>query len=147
MAEPAQILRWLWSGDRTSFTGADYRFDKPEGYLRADPAPPIVIGGFGPRMAGIVGKHGDGFNTQARHLQLARLADIARDEHKATRLRALQPERLRGSRARRRSHWRRGGTGKSVSTRAVIGLSALLSRTACAEVVAADLSEHKSPVF
>jgi alkanesulfonate monooxygenase SsuD/methylene tetrahydromethanopterin reductase-like flavin-dependent oxidoreductase (luciferase family) len=83
VAEAVQILRRLWSGDRASFTGAHYRLDKPEGYLRADPAPPIVIGGFGPRMAAIAGKHGDGFNTQARHPQLAELARIARGEHKA----------------------------------------------------------------
>jgi alkanesulfonate monooxygenase SsuD/methylene tetrahydromethanopterin reductase-like flavin-dependent oxidoreductase (luciferase family) len=83
VAEAAQILRRLWSGDRASFTGAHYRLDKPEGYLRTDPAPPIVIGGFGPRMAAIAGKYGDGFNTQARHPQLAQLADIARSEHKA----------------------------------------------------------------
>ena len=83
VAEAAQILRRLWSGDPASFTGAHYRLDRPEGYLRADPAPPIVIGGFGPRMAGLAGKHGDGFNTQARHPRLAELAKIARDEHKA----------------------------------------------------------------
>jgi alkanesulfonate monooxygenase SsuD/methylene tetrahydromethanopterin reductase-like flavin-dependent oxidoreductase (luciferase family) len=83
VAEAVQVLRRLWSGDRASFAGAHYRLDKPEGYLRADPAPPIVIGGFGPRMAAIAGKHGDGFNTQARHPQLAELARIARGEHEA----------------------------------------------------------------
>jgi alkanesulfonate monooxygenase SsuD/methylene tetrahydromethanopterin reductase-like flavin-dependent oxidoreductase (luciferase family) len=83
VAEAAQILRRLWSGDRASFTGSHYRLDRPTGYLRADPAPPIVIGGFGPRMAAIAGKHGDGFNTQARHPRLAELAQIARSEHKA----------------------------------------------------------------
>jgi len=83
VAEAAQILRRLWSGDRGSFAGSHYRLNKPEGYLRADPAPPIVIGGFGPRMAAIAGKHGDGFNTQARHPRLAELAQIARSEHKA----------------------------------------------------------------
>ena len=83
VVEAAQILRRLWAGDPASFTGAHYRLDRPEGYLRADPPPPIVIGGFGPRMAGIAGKHGDGFNTQARHPRLAELAQIARDEHKA----------------------------------------------------------------
>ena len=82
-AEAAQILRRLWSGDSSSFTGTHYRLDRPQGYLRADPAPPIVIGGFGPRMAAIAGKYGDGFNTQARHPQLAELARIARDEHQA----------------------------------------------------------------
>jgi len=83
VVEAAQVVRRLWSGDSTSFTGAHYRLDRPEGYLHADPAPPIVIGGFGPRMAGIAGKYGDGFNTRARHPRLAELAQIAREENKA----------------------------------------------------------------
>jgi len=82
-AEAAQILRRLWSGDSSSFTGTHYRLDRPQGYLRADPAPPIVIGGFGPRMAAVAGRYGDGFNTQARHPNLADLGRIAREEHKA----------------------------------------------------------------
>jgi alkanesulfonate monooxygenase SsuD/methylene tetrahydromethanopterin reductase-like flavin-dependent oxidoreductase (luciferase family) len=81
--EAVQILRRLWSGDSGPFTGAHYRLDRPEGYLSADPAPPIVIGGFGPRMAAIAGTHGDGFNTQAHHPRLAALAQIALDSHKA----------------------------------------------------------------
>ena len=83
VAEAAEILRRLWSGDATSFAGTHYRLDRPQGYLRADPAPPIIVGGFGPRMAAIAGKHGDGFNTQARHPQLGELARIAREQHKA----------------------------------------------------------------
>lgn len=83
VVEAAQILRRLWSGDATSFVGTHYRLDRPDGYLRSDPAPPIIIGGFGPRMAAIAGKYGDGFNTQARHPSLAELARIARAEHKA----------------------------------------------------------------
>ena len=83
VAEAAQVLRRLWSGDASSFAGTHYRLDRPAGYLRADPPPPIVIGGFGPRMAAIAGTHGDGFNTQARHPQLAELAQTARDAHKA----------------------------------------------------------------
>ena len=82
-AEAAQILRRLWSGDASSFTGTHYRLERPQGYLRADPPPPIVIGGFGPRMAAIAGRYGDGFNTQARHPNLAELGRIAREEHKA----------------------------------------------------------------
>ena len=84
VGEAAQVLRRLWSGDTTSFAGTHYRLDRPAGYLRADPPPPIVIGGFGPRMAAIAGTHGDGFNTQARHPQLADLARIARDAHAAS---------------------------------------------------------------
>ena len=84
VAEAAQVLRRLWSGDASSFAGTHYRLDRPAGYLRADPPPPIVIGGFGPRMAAIAGTHGDGFNTQARHPQLADLARIAREAHAAS---------------------------------------------------------------
>ena len=84
VGEAAQVLSRLWSGDTTSFAGTHYRLDRPAGYLRADPPPPIVIGGFGPRMAAIAGTHGDGFNTQARHPQLADLARIARDAHAAS---------------------------------------------------------------
>ena len=83
VAEAAQILRRLWAGDTSSFAGRHYRLDRPAGYLRAEPPPPIIIGGFGPRMAAIAGKHGDGFNTQARHPQLGELARIARNEHQA----------------------------------------------------------------
>jgi alkanesulfonate monooxygenase SsuD/methylene tetrahydromethanopterin reductase-like flavin-dependent oxidoreductase (luciferase family) len=63
------LMRRLWAGEA--------------GFLRPEPAPPIVVGGFGPRMAGIAGRHGDGFNTQAFHPQLADLIKRARDEHAA----------------------------------------------------------------
>ena len=41
-----------------------------------------MVGGFGPRMAGIAGRWADGFNTQARHPQLAELVRVARDAHR-----------------------------------------------------------------
>src|SRR3989454_5885920 len=84
VVEAIEVMRRLWSGDGASFAGEHYRLERPAGYLRADPPPPIVIGGFGPRMAAIAGTHGDGFNTQARHPQLADLARIARDAHAAS---------------------------------------------------------------
>ena len=67
VVEAIATLRRLWSGEH--------------GFLRPEPAPPIIVGGFGPRMAGIAGRHGDGFNTQAMHPKLADLARVARDEH------------------------------------------------------------------
>lgn len=69
VVEAIELMRRLWSGHA--------------GFLRPEPSPPIIVGGFGPRMAGIAGRHGDGFNTQAMHPKLADLARIARDEHKA----------------------------------------------------------------
>jgi alkanesulfonate monooxygenase SsuD/methylene tetrahydromethanopterin reductase-like flavin-dependent oxidoreductase (luciferase family) len=64
------LIRRLWSGE--------------EGFLRPDPPPPIVVGGFGPRMAAIAGRHGDGWNTQAFHPRLGELVRIAREEHAAS---------------------------------------------------------------
>ena len=83
VVEAIEVMRRLWSGDGASFAGEHYRLERPSGYLRADPSPPIVVGGFGPRMAAIAGRHGDGFNTQAFHPQLAELVRIARAEHEA----------------------------------------------------------------
>lgn len=82
VAEACQVLRRLWAGDRSDFAGAHYRLERPDGFLRPDPAPPIVVGGFGPRMAGIAGRWADGFNTPARHPQLAELVRVARDAHR-----------------------------------------------------------------
>jgi alkanesulfonate monooxygenase SsuD/methylene tetrahydromethanopterin reductase-like flavin-dependent oxidoreductase (luciferase family) len=84
VAEAIQVMRRLWAGDPSGFAGAHYRLERPTGYLRADPAPPVIVGGFGPRMAAIAGRHGDGFNTQARHPQLAELSRIAREAHAAS---------------------------------------------------------------
>jgi alkanesulfonate monooxygenase SsuD/methylene tetrahydromethanopterin reductase-like flavin-dependent oxidoreductase (luciferase family) len=42
--------------------------------------PPIIVGGFGPKMAELAGRVGDGINAPAGPL-LGRLIDIARDAH------------------------------------------------------------------
>ena len=83
VAEATEVMRRLWMGDESSFSGTYYRLDRPTGFLRPDPPPPVIIGGFGPRMAAIAGRHADGFNTQAAHPRLAELVRIARDEHAA----------------------------------------------------------------
>ena len=69
VAEAIALMRRLWSGE--------------SGFLRPDPPPPIIVGGFGPRMAAIAGRHADGFNTQALHPRLGDLVRIAREEHAA----------------------------------------------------------------
>jgi alkanesulfonate monooxygenase SsuD/methylene tetrahydromethanopterin reductase-like flavin-dependent oxidoreductase (luciferase family) len=84
VAEAIQVMRRLWAGDASGFAGAHYRLERPSGYLRADPSPPVIVGGFGPRMAAIAGRHGDGFNTQAMHPDLAGLARVAREAHAAS---------------------------------------------------------------
>jgi len=67
VVEAIELIRRLWSGHA--------------GFLKPEAPPPIIVGGFGPRMASIAGRHADGFNTQAMHPRLADLARLARDEH------------------------------------------------------------------
>jgi alkanesulfonate monooxygenase SsuD/methylene tetrahydromethanopterin reductase-like flavin-dependent oxidoreductase (luciferase family) len=67
------VLRQVWTG-RAGGVG---------GFLRPDPAPPIIVGGFGPKMAEVAGRVGDGINLQAGHPQLERLLTIARRAHAA----------------------------------------------------------------
>ena len=64
------MLREVWSGA----TGG------AAGFLRPDPMPPIIVGGFGPKMAELAGRVGDGINAPPGP-SLARLIDIARDAH------------------------------------------------------------------
>src|SRR2546425_9353892 len=70
VVEAIGIIRRLWSGE--------------SGFLRPEPPPPIIVGGFGPRMAAIAGRHADGFNTQALHPQLGELVRRARGQHTAS---------------------------------------------------------------
>jgi alkanesulfonate monooxygenase SsuD/methylene tetrahydromethanopterin reductase-like flavin-dependent oxidoreductase (luciferase family) len=53
------------------------------GFLRPDPAPPFVIAAFGPKMAELAGRVGDGINVPAAHPALRALVEVARDAHAA----------------------------------------------------------------
>ncbi len=57
------VIRDVWSGR--------------DGFLRPDPPPPIVVGGFGPKMAELAGRLADGFNTPATSPNLAELIETA----------------------------------------------------------------------
>ena len=58
-------VRAVWTGN---FGGAG-------GFLRPDPPPPVIVGGFGPKMAELAGRLGDGMNVPAG----PRLRDLDRD--------------------------------------------------------------------
>jgi alkanesulfonate monooxygenase SsuD/methylene tetrahydromethanopterin reductase-like flavin-dependent oxidoreductase (luciferase family) len=60
-------LRDVWSG---SVGGVG-------GFLRPEPPPPVIVGGFGPKMAEIAGRLGDGINAPGG-AQLGRLVEVAR---------------------------------------------------------------------
>ncbi len=48
-----------------------------EGFLVPDPEPPIIVGGFGPKMAEVAGRVGDGINAPGGP-RLGQLVDVAR---------------------------------------------------------------------
>jgi alkanesulfonate monooxygenase SsuD/methylene tetrahydromethanopterin reductase-like flavin-dependent oxidoreductase (luciferase family) len=48
------------------------------GFLHPDPEPPVVIAAFGPKMAELAGRLGDGINTRATHPRLRDLVTTAR---------------------------------------------------------------------
>jgi alkanesulfonate monooxygenase SsuD/methylene tetrahydromethanopterin reductase-like flavin-dependent oxidoreductase (luciferase family) len=60
-------VRAVWSGTAGGVGG----------FLRPDPPPPIIVGGFGPKMAEVAGRLGDGINAPAG--QLSSLLSVARD--------------------------------------------------------------------
>lgn len=68
--EAVARLRALWSGTVGGVSG----------FLRPEPPPPIIIGGFGPKMAELAGRVGDGINAPGGP-QLGRLVQIAREAH------------------------------------------------------------------
>ncbi len=80
LEEGIEVLRRLWSGDASDFEGRYFQLRTPTGYLAPETPPPIVVGGFGPKMAALAGRCGDGFNTQAFHPRLRDLLGIARGE-------------------------------------------------------------------
>jgi alkanesulfonate monooxygenase SsuD/methylene tetrahydromethanopterin reductase-like flavin-dependent oxidoreductase (luciferase family) len=63
-------LRSVWTGA----TGG------AAGFLRPDPNPPVIIGGFGPKMAELAGRVGDGMNTPGGP-HARELIAIAREAH------------------------------------------------------------------
>ena len=73
-------VRAVWSG---AVGGAS-------GFLRPDPPPPIVIGGFGPKMAELAGRVGDGVNTPAG----PQLPELLRTAREARRRSGRDPETL-----------------------------------------------------
>jgi alkanesulfonate monooxygenase SsuD/methylene tetrahydromethanopterin reductase-like flavin-dependent oxidoreductase (luciferase family) len=50
------------------------------GFLRPDPPPPVIVGGFGPKMAELAGRIADGINVPGGP-SLGPLTAIARDAH------------------------------------------------------------------
>jgi alkanesulfonate monooxygenase SsuD/methylene tetrahydromethanopterin reductase-like flavin-dependent oxidoreductase (luciferase family) len=81
--EVVGVLRQAWTGTIEPTTTEHLALDGGSGFLQPDPPPPIVIAGFGPKMAEVAGRVGDGFNAPASSPRLEALCEIARAAHAA----------------------------------------------------------------
>ena len=75
--EMAACLRRIWTGRTGAAAPTGDALRAASGFARPEPLPPIVIGGFGPKMAELAGRVGDGINAPAGP-DLAGLLDVAR---------------------------------------------------------------------
>jgi alkanesulfonate monooxygenase SsuD/methylene tetrahydromethanopterin reductase-like flavin-dependent oxidoreductase (luciferase family) len=68
LVEHLTTLRQVWSGEVEGIGG----------FLRPSPPPPVIVAGFGPKMAALAGARADGLNTQAALPDLEEVAATAR---------------------------------------------------------------------
>lgn len=73
VAEAVATMRQVWSGTSGGVSG----------FLRPDPPPPVIIGGFGPKMAELAGRVGDGINVPGGP-GAQQLISVARTAHAAS---------------------------------------------------------------
>jgi len=60
LEEALQIIRGTWSQDHTSFAGRHYTVEKAQAAVLPRPAPPrVLIGGGGPKILALAGRHAD----------------------------------------------------------------------------------------
>lgn len=67
LAEALPIIKGLWTGQPFSFTGDYYQLNEAICVPAPQPAPPLIVGVTGPRMARIAARYADGANLQWRH--------------------------------------------------------------------------------
>lgn len=77
------VMRQMWTGRLEPTTTEHLDLGGGGGFLQPDPTPPIVVAGFGPKMAEVAGRVGDGFNAPAASPRLERLCEIGRAAHAA----------------------------------------------------------------
>ncbi|MEZ5144175.1 MAG: LLM class flavin-dependent oxidoreductase [Acidimicrobiales bacterium] len=84
VAEAVTVLQQVWHGETGPWVGDHFALGRATGFLRPDPPPPVVIGGFGPKTMALAGRVADGINTQAGHPRLGELVATAREARAAS---------------------------------------------------------------
>lgn len=79
--EMTTALRQLWTGVAVPTEGEHHHLGSATGFIVPEPPPPIIIGAFGPKMATLAGRYGDGINTHSSSRELPALLELARAAH------------------------------------------------------------------
>jgi coenzyme F420-dependent glucose-6-phosphate dehydrogenase len=61
LEEAVDVIRRLWSGDTVDHRGQFYAVENAKLFDPPDPAPPIIVSGFGPKAADLAARVGDGY--------------------------------------------------------------------------------------
>lgn len=127
LAEAIDLIRRLWSGTRTSFSGRYFQTNELKLYDVPATPPPIFVAAGGPKSAKLAGQYGDGWITQAQ--------DVA------------DPKLLAAFGAGARAAGRDVGTlGKRAELFAVVGDSAEAARAATLWRFTAGAVDQPNPV-
>jgi F420-dependent hydroxymycolic acid dehydrogenase len=73
LIEAIELIRQLWSGSRTSFTGRYFQTNALKLYDLPPKPPPIFVAAGGPKSATLAGRYGDGWITQAHDVKNPKL--------------------------------------------------------------------------
>jgi G6PDH family F420-dependent oxidoreductase len=65
LEEAVDVVRKLFSGERTTHRGDHYTVENARLYTLPDEPPPVYVSGFGPQAAALAGRVGDGFVTMS----------------------------------------------------------------------------------
>jgi alkanesulfonate monooxygenase SsuD/methylene tetrahydromethanopterin reductase-like flavin-dependent oxidoreductase (luciferase family) len=61
--EALQIIKSLWTGEKTTYSGVYYRVNEASCEPRPDPPPPVMVGAYGPKMLRVTAKYADEWNV------------------------------------------------------------------------------------
>ena len=70
--EALQIIKALWTQERTTFEGRHYRVNDAECEPKPDPIPNIMVGAFRPKMLRLTARHADWWNVSSTGIQVYR---------------------------------------------------------------------------
>ena len=65
MEEALELIRRLWAGERVDHDGKWFSTKNAVLHTRGGGTPPVYVSAFGPKAAGVAGRHGDGLWTLA----------------------------------------------------------------------------------